>query len=92
MLRVKATPDWSDKWLDKQRVIEDNDGWKRTVDGFYVTDVHGRTAEVMFWKYDSETKARINMMKKNKRVSTTNGEITISICGHKYLIGTYEES
>ena len=44
MRRITVTLDKSKKYLDRQRLIEDNNGVKRPIDGFYVKDINGKSS------------------------------------------------
>lgn len=94
MQKITVTLDTTDKYLDTQRQIEDNDGWKRTVDGFYVHSMKKTSVNVIFFKLMpiAETggkwqKAKI--MDKTKRVKYIDGKMVISISGFEYQVGTY---
>lgn len=96
MKRITVTLDKSEKYLDKQRLIEDNNGVKRPIDGFYVKDINGKSSvNIVYFIANFGIKNRkyiiIPMMEKCKRVKYINGEMIISICGYDYQIGTYVE-
>lgn len=96
----KVNIDKSEKWLDKQRTMTDNDGWKRQIDSFIVTGITGYYANIQFRKVCdvifSEKENRriyktIGMFEKRKKVKyADNGEMIINISGYNYIIGTYE--
>lgn len=95
MQKITVTLDTTDKYLDTQRQIEDNDGWKRTVDGFYVHGMKKNSVNVIFFKLMpiAETENRkwqkVKIMDKTKRVKYIDGKMTISISGFEYQVGTY---
>lgn len=97
-MQITITLDKTDKYLDKQRQIEDNDGWKRTVDGFYVHGMSKNSVNIIFFKLVpiAETEnmkwQQMKIMDKTKRVKYIDGKMTISICGFEYQVGTYTES
>lgn len=95
MQKITVTLDKSDKYLDKQRQIEDNDGWKRTVDGFYVHGMSKNSVNIIFFKLVpiAETEnmkwQQMKIMDKTKRVKYIDGKMVISISGFEYQVGTY---
>ena len=79
-------------WFDKQHDIEDNDGLKRTVEGFYVDYIHGKLADVVFIR--KVNGKYMSIMRKQKRVtldSENNNSVYIKICGKQYRIGCYDD-
>lgn len=84
-------------YLDKLQMIEDNDGFKREVDGFYVDDINGKTAEIVFirtWTTVDRQKTFEGIMRKRKRItldSENNNSVYIKICGKQYRIGCYDD-
>ena len=100
MKRITITLDKSKKYLDKQRLIEDNNGVKRPIDGFYVKDINEKSSvNIVYFIANLDVSDGIEnrryiiipMMEKCKRVKYINGEMIISICGYDYQIGTYTE-
>ena len=100
-IQRKIILDKSEKWLDKCREIEDNDGWKRSVDSFKVNDMSGRSVNIIFRKvcdveFSEQENRRIYksmpIMEKRKKVNYIDGKMIISICGQNYQIGTYEDN
>lgn len=90
MKAINVTLDKSERFLDKQRDIENNDGIKRTVDAFRVVSMAGKSVNVMFIGACAYV-GRIPIMEKLKRVKYINGEMIINICGEDYCIGHYTE-
>jgi len=99
---IKVNIDKSEKWLDKQRTMTDNDGWKRQIDSFIVTGITGTYANILFRRvcdveYSEKENRRIyktiGMFEKRKKVTyTPDGKMIINICGVDYQIGTYESA
>ena len=95
MQKIIVTLDKSDKYLDKQRLIEDTGGWKRTVDGFYVHGMSKNSVNIIFFKLVpiAETEnmkwQKVKIMAKTKRVKYIDGKMTISISSFEYQVGTY---
>lgn len=99
-IQRKIILDKSEKWLDKCREIEDNDGWKRCVDAFKVNGMSGKSVNIIFTKvyneeYNEQENRRIYktipVMEKRKKVNYIDGQMIISIYGQNYQIGTYED-
>lgn len=100
MKRITIMPDKSKKYFDKQRLIADNNGVKRPIDGFYVKNINEKSSvNIVYFianldvsdGMENRKYIIIPMMKKCKRVKYINGEMIISICGYDYQIGTYVE-
>lgn len=84
-------------YLDKPQMIEDNDGFKREVDGFYVDWINGKTADIVFIRTRTTIdgqKTFAGIMRKQKRItldSENNNSVYIKICGKQYRIGCYDD-
>ena len=100
MFAINVALDKSEKFLDKQREIKNNDGIKRTVDAFRVVGMAGKSVNVIFIalidgvgsKEERRTIYKhISVMEKLKRVKYIDGEMIINICGEDYCIGYYTE-
>lgn len=98
--KISITLDYSEKFLDKQRDIANNDGIKRTVDGFRVVGMAGKGVNVIFialidgvWSKEERRTIykHISVMEKLKRVKYIDGKMIINICGDDYCIGNYTE-
>lgn len=99
-IQRKITLDKSEKWLDKCREIEDNNGWKRHVDSFKVNGMCGKYIDICFKRvyheeYNEHENRRIYqtmpIMQKREKVNYIDGKMIINICGLNYQIGTYED-
>lgn len=89
-MKIDITLDRSVKFLDKRRGIENNDGFKRTVDAFRVVEMSGKNVTIMFIQLVDENKY-FRVMNKLKRVKYSDGQMIINICGKDYCIGKYTE-
>lgn len=89
-MKIDITLDKSVKFLDKRRGIENNDGFKRTVDAFRVVEMSGKSVTIMFIQLVDGNK-HFRVMNKLKRVKYIDGQMIINICGKDYCIGKYTE-
>lgn len=98
---IRVYLDKSEKWLDKQRTMTDNDGLKREIDSFIVTGIGGTSVYVQFRKcvdveFSEKEQRRIyktiGMFEKRKRVKYADGKMIINISGIDYQVGTYENA
>lgn len=102
--QIFVTLDKSEKWLDKQREIDGYtvDGFN------VVSDFMGKSVEVVFFRWEKpigyenkcayeipmevRSSCYLKVISKVKRMQFVDGRVIISICGHKYCIGTYTEN